>query len=57
MALHKKRHLDQLTMKILYVGYILPMEVSKALGTSIAADKFEHLFIRRLMMNFMETWT
>lgn len=44
----KKRHFDQSTMKILYVGHILPMEVSKALKTSIAANKFESSFAKSL---------
>jgi glycosyltransferase involved in cell wall biosynthesis len=35
-------------VKILYVGYILPMEVSSALEVSIAATKFEHSFVRSL---------
>jgi glycosyltransferase involved in cell wall biosynthesis len=47
-ALRKKRHSGQHPMKLLYVGHILPMEVSKALRASIAANKFECSFVKAL---------
>jgi len=46
--MRKKRHLIKPPMKVLYVGNILPPEVSRALRTSIAGNKFELSFVKVL---------